>query len=286
MSALCSKCGVVIPTDLVKAGHTHHPTCATSDDQIPLFARAIDPSGMSFLEVDIRNELTEIINWWSRNTPRNKQVAVGPSDLGTPCDRELAYRIAGLGTVQSGDPLPSIVGTATHSWMAEAVTQFERHHGFKRYGVEMKVAPHVVLPGSTDLYRHEQQLVLDWKFPGPDVFREMRKQGFSHRYRVQLNLYGLGHIRAGRPVRNVGIVAMSRSGSLRDMWVKIEPYDEKVAMDALSRMYRLGDFIDKEGILDDPSRWSMIDPTPSRLCGYCRMYRSGGPADGTGCPGK
>lgn len=284
--ALCRKCGVLIPPDLVQAGHTHHPNCATDDSQVPLFSRAKDPTGLSFDEVDIRTELTEIIQWWARNIPRNKQVTIGPSDLGTPCDRELAYRMAGLGTIQHSDPLPSIVGTATHAWMAEAVTRFEEAHGFKRYGVEMRVSPHTVLPGSTDLYHFDRALVLDWKFPGPDVLRQMRKEGFSNRYRVQLNLYGLGHVRAGRPVKNVGIVAMSRSGTLKDMWVKIEPYDEEVALEALRRMYRLGDQVDKEGILDDPSRWSMITPTPSRLCGYCRMYRTGGPADGTGCPGK
>jgi hypothetical protein len=140
--------------------------------------------------------------------------------------------------------------------------------------------------GSTDLYQYERALVLDWKFPGPDAFRDMLKQGFSERYRVQLNLYGLGHKRAGRPVSKVGIVAMSRSGALKDMWVKIEDYDEEIALGAIRRMYNLGNLVDKEGILDEPSRWSMITPTPSRLCGYCRMYRSGGPADDTGCPGK
>lgn len=284
--ALCSKCGVMIPYDLVKAGHTHHPNCATSDTQIPLFSRAVDPSGMSPLEVDIRDELTEIVQWWARNIPRNRQVQVGPSDIGTPCDRELAYRLAGLGTVMHSDPLPSIVGTATHSWMAEAVQKYQEAHGFERYDVEMKVAPDVVLQGSTDLYHRPHRLVLDWKFPGPDVFREMKKTGFSQRYRVQLNLYGLGHRRAGRPVDKVGIVAMSRSGALRDMRVWIEDYDEEVALGAIRRMYNLGNLIDKEGILDDPSRWGMITPTPSRLCGYCRMYRAGGPADDTGCPGE
>lgn len=284
--ALCSKCGIVIPYDLVQAGHTHHPTCATSDTQIPTFSRAVDPSGMSPEEIDIRDELTEIIQWWSKNIPRNRQVTVGPSDVGTPCDRELAYRLVGFEPVQYSDPLPSIVGTATHSWMAEAVEKFQQVHGFKHYGVEMRVAPDIVLKGSTDLYRYESRLVLDWKFPGPDAFRDMKKVGFSERYRTQLNLYGLGHIRAGRPVERVGIVAMSRSGSLRDMRVWIEDYDENVALRAIRRMYDLGDLVDREGILDEPSRWSMITPSPSRLCGYCRMYRAGGPADETGCPGK
>ena len=284
--ALCSRCGVAIPYDLVKAGHTHHPNCATDDSQIPLFARANDPSGMSHLEIDIRDELTEIVKWWAQNIPRNRQITVGPSDVGTPCDRELAYRLVGLGAAQYGDPLPSIVGTATHAWMAEAVQRFEEAHGFKRYGVEMKVAPDVILKGSTDLYHYTRRLVLDWKFPGPDAFRDMRKHGISQRYLAQLNLYGKGHIRAGRPVDKVGIVAMSRSGVLKDMWVRIVDYDEEVANKAIRRMYDLGDLVVREGILDEPSRWDMITPTPSRLCGYCRMYRSGGPADDTGCPGK
>ena len=284
---LCRKCGIV-----VEGGAEWHVLCSPPDyapppesPAAPMFQRAADPSGMSFLEIDVRDALTEIIEWGSRRG-RSDQITVGPSELGTPCDRELAYRIAGVSGVQHPDPLPAIIGTAAHAWMEETVQAFQEAHGLYRFQTEMKVAPDVALSGTTDLYWQEKSLVLDWKFPGTDAMRKLRTEGFSQRYRTQLNLYGKGHIRAGRPVTHVGIVAMSRSGWLRDMWVKIEPYDEAVADVAIRRMYRLGAKITEAGILEDPSRWSTITAAPSRNCGYCRMFRTGGDADGTGCPGR
>lgn len=98
---LCRKCGL-----LVADGNEWHVLCSPigyeppkSEDK-PLFQRATDPSGMSFLEIDIRDTLTEIIQWGARRG-RGEQVPVGPSEIGTPCDRELAYRIAGVAGVHS-----------------------------------------------------------------------------------------------------------------------------------------------------------------------------------------
>lgn len=171
--------------------------------------------------------------------------------------------------------------------MQETIDEFEITHGLKRFRTEVKVSPDVVIPnGTTDLYWQDKALVLDFKFPGTDPMAKLRNEGISQRYLWQLMLYGLGHIRAGRPVTHVGIVAMCRGGWLKDMWVKIIPYDESVARMAIQRVYSIGNLVDKEGVLDDPSRWSRIKATPSRMCGYCRMYRTGGDADGTGCPGR
>jgi hypothetical protein len=285
---LCMKCGISAAPD----GSAYHTLCAPEGyeppkvEDKPLFQRAHDPSGMSFLEVDVRDALTEIIQWGARRG-RGEQVPVGPSEIGTPCDRELAYRIAGVKGVQNPDPLPAIIGTATHTWMQETMDEFEKVHGLKRFKTEMKVSPDVVIPsGTTDVYWQERALVLDWKFPGTDAMSKLRKEGFSNRYLVQLMLYGKGHLNAGRPVTHVGIVAMSRGGWLRDMWVKIVPYDESVAQAAIQRVYNLGNLVYEAGILDDSSQWSKIKATPSRNCGYCRMYRTGGDADGTGCPGR
>lgn len=288
---LCRKCGILVKPYL--SGAQYHPLCEPLPSQAPappksepVFQRSIDPGGRSHIEVDVQETLTEIINWAAQNMGRSGQILVGPSELGTPCDRELAYRIAGMEAAQQSDPLPAIIGTASHVWMEQAVQAFEREHGLKRFRTEMKVSPDVALTGTTDVYWEEKALVLDWKFPGPDPIREMRKHGMSNRYRVQLNLYGLGHKRAGRPVERVGLVALSRSGYLKDMLVIVEDYQEQVALDAIQRMYDLGNQVDKEGILDEPGRWSMISATPSRLCGWCRMYRPGGDADDTGCPGR
>lgn len=288
MSVLCRKCGIVLAPDIQQQGSEYHVNCAPTPAESPFgsFSRAADPNGLSFLEMDVREALTEIIEWGARTDSRNAQVAAGPSELGTPCDRQLAYLIAGVKGSNFSDPWPSIVGKATHTWMQDTIVAFEKAHGLRRLQTEVKVHPDPVLGGHTDLWWPGKELVLDFKFPGAEGMRKLREEGFGQRYEVQLHLYGLGHERAGRKVSKVGIMALHRAGWLRDMWVKIVDYDRSVAEKAIRRMYDLGRRVDEEGILADPTRWSMIDPHPSKLCGYCPFYRNGGPADGTGCPGR
>lgn len=285
MSALCRKCGIVLAPSIRDRGGEYHTTCAPTPEQSP-FARAKDPSGMSFLECDVRDAMTEIIEWQYRSTPRNAQIAVGPSELGTPCDRELAYRLAGMKGPHHSDPWPSIVGTATHTWMSNAVIAFEKAHGLKRLESELRVQADRVLGGSTDLWWAEKELVLDFKFPGTEGMKKLRESGFGQRYEVQLQVYGLGHERAGRKVSKVGIMALHRAGWLKDMWVKVIDYDRSVAEAAIKRMYDLGSQVHEEGVLEHPERWARIKASPSRMCGYCPMYRAGGDADASGCPGR
>ena len=62
----------------------------------------------------LKHELSQVILWNEHNAPRSLQRAIGPSELGDPCDRKLAYRIAGIEPVNFGDPWPAIVGTSIH----------------------------------------------------------------------------------------------------------------------------------------------------------------------------
>jgi len=281
---LCVKCGAKLSQFLLDQGAEYHVNCATGAAASP-FSRSEDPNGLSHLEVDVRDAMTEIIQWGSKQG-RSAQMSVGPSEIGTPCDRELGYRMAGLKGPHRSDPWPSIVGTATHTWMSDTVRAFEKAHGLKRLESELRVKPDAIMEGSTDLWWPEHELVLDFKFPGTEGMKKLREEGFGVRYNVQLNTYGLGHEKAGRKVSKVGIVALHRAGWLKDMWVKIEDYDRSVAEAAIARMYRIGNQVIKGGVLEDPSLWGTIEASPSRLCGYCPMYRAGKPADDKGCPGR
>ncbi|WP_232524345.1 hypothetical protein [Nocardiopsis gilva] len=70
----------------------------------------------------IKRTLTDVIMAASANAPRSRQRRIGPSEVGDPCPRRLAYKLLDWPTVNDGgDPWPSIVGTATHAWLADAL---------------------------------------------------------------------------------------------------------------------------------------------------------------------
>jgi hypothetical protein len=52
---------------------------------------------------------------------------------------------------------------------------------------------------------------------------------------MQAHLYGRGFALLGKPVKNVALAFMPREGSLRDIFVWTEPYDEAIALQALER---------------------------------------------------
>lgn len=112
----------------------------------------------------LKDELSKIILWNERSAPRSRQVAVGPSELGTECDRRLAYRIAGTSTANlDSDPWPATVGTAIHDWLERAMNRFQQHQGDHGYLTELRVYPDELVKGRCDLYNHKTSMVIDWK---------------------------------------------------------------------------------------------------------------------------
>jgi hypothetical protein len=85
--------------------------------------------------------LTEIIRWADENSPRSLQAQIGPSELGTPCDRKLAYKLANNREINKRrDPWPAIVGTGIHHWLEGAVNRFQEHYGLATYLTEQERA--------------------------------------------------------------------------------------------------------------------------------------------------
>lgn len=239
---------------------------------------------MSTFEMLIREDLIEIIQWHNANAARSRQIALGCSEVGDPCDRKVSYRMAALAGPNTGmDPWPAIVGTSIHAWMESAVNSFQEAHNLSTWSTELEVAPNPLVKGHTDLYR--DGLVLDYKFPGRTNLSKLRSEGIPPNYLTQIQLYGLGHEQAGRRVERVGLVALGREGWLKDMLVLTVPYDKGHAEDALRRIYKLGDYLLSHE-LDDPQTWANIESSPSRLCSWCPMYRPGKAVDSHGCPGN
>lgn len=252
------------------------------------FAKLAGPSPEA---VALKHELSQIILWTERDAPRSRQISVGPSELGTECDRRLAYRIAGATPVNLGsDPWPAIVGTSIHDWLDKAINRYQSIVGDLGYLTETRVYPDPLVKGRSDLFNTKTSTVIDHKTTGTDGMRKVRKGIIPHPYRVQIQVYGLGHERAGRQVKHVALIFYPRSGWLDDAYVWVEPYDRKVAEAALARMYELADRLIDMDVVNNPHRYQLIDATPGDACVWCPFYnRDIDPdiaASEKGCPGR
>jgi len=86
-------------------------------------------------------ELRRVVVEHAARAPRTLQVALGPSEIGHECDRQVVGKMAGLPvTNHVTDPWPSIMGTAGHAWLADAFSADNARHGL-RWVPEQRVEP-------------------------------------------------------------------------------------------------------------------------------------------------
>lgn len=281
---LCRVCGMVLAPSLVKQGIHLHPLCDT---------RATETLGRNR---ELKDKLTEIILWADRNSPRSKQVAIGPSEIGDACDQKIARILANAARVNfRGDPWAAIVGTAVHAWLEGAVKRFQAAHpsmpslaemDVATWRTEMEVYVDEMITGHSDLYSGDS---IDYKTSSKEGIASMRLHGPSLGYRTQGHIYGLAHHRAGRPIRDVVIVWVPRAGRLNDMYLWREPFDLAFAEAQLKRMYDIAFEAIRLDVLNHPENWAQIPTNPGAGCWYCPFFvdRDAEVApDASGCPGN
>lgn len=239
-------------------------------------------------DMQVIETMKDVIVWAASRSTRSQQVALGCSEIGDPCQRKIAMTMAGLPRVNfASDPWPSIVGTSVHTWLETAVNAYQLHHGTQGWLTELEVMASDWLPGHIDLYHRGMGLVLDLKNPSRDNHRKMKREGIGDRYFAQIQGYGKGVKRSGRPVKRVGILSIPRDGNLTELWCKTFPFDEPFIDTKIAELEALGRTIFDLGVLEHPERWAQIPPTPSRLCGWCNHYNFSLKAPGAdGCPGR
>lgn len=234
-------------------------------------------------ETGLRAEIIRSIRGFATNAPRNLQRAVGPSEVGTPCARQLAYKMTP--SIERSrdlhDPWPSIIGTATHAWLADAFTHannMSRQQGLAPvWHLERRVDVGFGLTGSCDCFHEPTGTVLDWKILGETQYRKYTTEGPSETYETQADCYGLGYVRAGYVVRRVGIGFFGRSKRLSDLHIWSKPFDLNNALRALKRMRQVQELVQHDV---HPLR---IPATPGGACYFCEFR--GDPAEGL-CSGK
>lgn len=182
-------------------------------------------------------DIRRVVFEHAARAPRTLQQHLGPSELGVPCDRQVAGKMAAMpATNHVVDPWPSIVGTALHAWLADAFVADNLRTGVLRFIAERKVTPHPDHPGTADLYDALEYAVVDHKNLGPSTLDKIRKGGGispatgkptigPRHYRAQLFLYGLGYVLLGLPVKRVAIAAYPRTASSLDgLYVRDEDF--------------------------------------------------------------
>jgi hypothetical protein len=234
--------------------------------------------------------LAGILQRHQADQPRSRQRRIGPSQIGEPCDRALAYRLAGVPEVRDeGLKWAPLVGTWAHAGIAEALHQENARLGRQRYMVEQRVtvSEELGIGGTVDCYDTDTGEIIDWKLTGRTRVDHYRRHGPGEVYRTQVQLYGLGWHNAGQTPRSVRLALLPKwSRSLLDGYEWAEPFDPDVAQAALTRLRRLRYLVDALGVQTTPANWALIPGQVGNGCSLCDWRRPGGPADATGCPGN
>lgn len=228
-----------------------------------------------------------------KNADRSQQKAIGPSEVGEPCERQLSYKI--LDWPESNthrDPIAAIIGTGFHLWIGEKFEIRNTALGGQpsRYKVETRVTVRkgyteaATLAGSADLYDRLLRANLDWKLVGVSSHDKYRRQGPGDKYRIQAHLYGLGQENAGEQVDRVVIVFIARYHELK-VHVWSEPYNRTVAEQALARLDRIRDRAQALEVDLHPERWQQIPIPEKPNCRFCPYLKPGSADLSQGCPG-
>lgn len=235
-------------------------------------------------------DLKNLVRQHAHAHPRHAQVALGPSQVGHPCARNV---ISGLLAGKEHevnpqfDPLPSYVGVAGHRAMEDAAaldnqrlyhdercTIVETGLGGRRIGrwlAETKVTVREGLSGTCDLYDTWTNTVIDYKFPGTTTMTEYRKNGPTPLYKIQAHLYGRGYRNAGYPVERVGIWFLPRGGLLSTSLLWTEPYSDETVNDVLAKLDSMIVLMDELQLDSHPERLALVPINPYK-CTWCPFF--------------
>lgn len=236
-------------------------------------------------------ELRGVIVRQANLAPRSQQVHLGPSELGAECDRQVVGKLVGASRTNNvSDPWPSIIGSATHAWLAQACNDDNLRDHMLRWITETRVTPHPLYPGSADLYDAQEQAVVDWKVLGATTLSKIKSPaGPPQRYKVQLLLYARGYRNLGLPVKRVVLAALPRTAATLDgmfCWERVyTPSDDELVDEVLQRT-EIRQLAANE-ILAGRMTLEQVRITPDDDgCFFCPFYRPQSAYDhGPGCPG-
>lgn len=289
-AVVCAACHEPLD-DITASIMVVHPRCSRGPRPVetlvanPFLAPGDSPD--LDLATNLKAEFTTMIRIYEEFTPRSMQMALGPSDLGTECDRKLAYKIAGVTGYNRGDPWAAFVGSAIHARLEAVIRKCAKENG-GTWLIEERIVVDPLISGRADLVYND--MVIDIKSASPDVMKKLPDTGPRGSYLPQIHAYAKGLNDAGRKINKVVFVFVPRSGRLSDMYVWADDYRPEIAEKALRRVHGFARRLRELDILNNPHLWETVPATPDFLwCQYCPLFnRSWGvdePATDKGCAG-
>lgn len=247
-------------------------------------------------------ELRDVLMAYDASRPRTLQTRLGPSELGTPCQQQIARKLAGAPRQPVTKPVwAPWQGTAVHAEMEKVVAFWNAQLGRERWLAEDSLEIDPGLPGIDGISGHgdafdlDHGMVVDWKHVGTTALKKLRaarKAGkpaaeqVSPEYRTQAHLYGVGHDRKGRPVKFVRLVLLARSWQYDDSDEWTEPWQPDIAFTAIDRYYATHELLAALDVTGSPDNIAAVPPAPSaEACAWCPFHRPGQPSDWAGCAG-
>ena len=135
------------------------------------FAQPRSTTGLEGHAARIKDDMTKLIMHAAATSTRSQQTRIGPSEMGHPCMRKLAYKaLDHPKTNTNTDPLPSIIGTGGHLWLADAIERV----GGGRYLSETRLNVSGSVSGHCDVLDLHLKTVEDFKFPAPTAMKKYK----------------------------------------------------------------------------------------------------------------
>ena len=205
-------------------------------------ARTLEQKEVLMLAADLLNLSSE----------RDRQVVIGASQIGNPCDYCLAHKMSANGQQAiEGNPywLGARIGTAIHSLIEENIEKQKSlpQEAYKFTALDGALVEQKIVIGELEGYgivRSKPDLVLtkhnhliDWKTTTKAKAKNYKYNGVPNQYVVQQQLYAWGLNKSGIKIEEISLVFVARDGtSEKDIYVYSFPYDETIALKYWGRM--------------------------------------------------
>lgn len=262
---------------------------------------------MGDLGKELTARLKEIFYAWDNRRSsdnRSAQVTMGPSEMGTPCDRRLALSIMRMPPVNpGGDGWAAFVGTCIHAGLEQMFMWADAGSG--RFAVEQRLEfDHPIVPkGTADLIDRTLFMLDDHKCQGRWSRNKLKTQGPSKTYRVQAHVYAKGARMRGERIDYIAIISWPRDeATLDDLYVFTEPYNPAIADAAFERVDRIAAAVDRMRSEVQETYPITVEPSEeleleigARVaadfdvaddCRFCKYYLPGARSITQGCNGK
>ena len=122
-------------------------------------------------------EMREVLTDLDASRPRSRQTALGPSELGTPCQRQFGMKLANIPRQlpDARPPWAPMQGTAIHLLMEEALKFHNAQLGRERWIIEGRLQVDHEITGSGDAYDTDYDMVVDCKHTGVTARRKANR---------------------------------------------------------------------------------------------------------------